>query len=477
VLVVEDDRNFSAAVREFLQGARLEILVAHTGAECLEFCSRRRIDVVLLDQKLPDAQGHVLCPAILGHNDQTKIIFSTAYPSFDNAVTAVRAGAYDYLTKPFELQELRLAVDRALRTLALEKVEQIQNYRTDKEIREAVFIGESTAIVEIRRLIGVAAPADAPVLITGETGSGKNVVARCIHYGGPRRTSAFIGINCAALPEQLIEAELFGYEKGAFTGAATARKGIFEMAEEGTLFLDEIGEMPPHLQSKLLGVLDDGRIKRLGSESIRSVNARIIAATGIDCARAITEKKFRGDLFYRLSVITIDLPPLRERRDDIPVLCRYLLGQLACERRIELSATELTRLQAYDWPGNIRELRNVLERALILESGPRLHPSALLGAAVKEPVRKTPCDPPGIPVRQQGNPAGGTVSEAGDESRLPGAWPPENSGDDVTMAAVEKAHLAETLRRHHGNLAHTARAMGISLSTLKRKRKRFGLAE
>jgi DNA-binding NtrC family response regulator len=452
LLVVEDDRNFSDAVREFMQGPGLEVLVAQTGAACLELCERRRIDVVLLDQKLPDASGHELCPAILAHNDQTKIIFSTAYPSFDNAVTAVRAGAYDYLTKPFELQELRLAVERALRTLALEKVEQIQNYRTDKEIRNAVFIGESAAAAEARRLIAVAATAEAPVLITGETGSGKNVVARCIHYGGPRRGAGFIGINCAALPEQLIEAELFGYEKGAFTGAAAARKGIFEMAEGGTLFLDEIGEMPLHLQSKLLGVLDDGRIKRLGGESIRSVDARVIAATGIDVAGAIAEKKFRGDLFYRLGVVTIHVPPLRERRDDIPVLCRHLLAQLAGERPVELPAAELTRLQAYDWPGNVRELKNVLERALILGGGTQIQPSALLGAvrAAEPPASKTP-----------GRQSAGAGTVRG----------------DVTMEEVERVHLAESLKRHGGNLAQTARAMGISLSTLKRKRKRFGLAD
>ena len=453
LLVVEDDRNFSAAVREFCEGTDLEVLLAHTGAECLSLCSRRLIDVVLLDQKLPDAQGHDLCPAILGHNDQTKIIFSTAYPSFDNAVTAVRAGAYDYLTKPYELQELRLAIDRALRTLALERVEQVQNYRTDKEIRDAVFVGESAAAAEVRRLIGVAAQAEAAVLITGETGSGKNVVARCIHFGGPRRAAAFIGINCAALPEQLIEAELFGYEKGSFTGAATARKGIFEMAEGGTLFLDEIGEMPLHLQSKLLGVLDDGRVKRLGGESIRSVNARVVAATGVDCARAIAEKQFRSDLFYRLSVIAIHLPPLRERPDDIPALCRHLLAHLASERRVELPAGELARLQAYDWPGNVRELRNVLERALILESGPRIRPAALLGAASR------PAAGPGRP-SPHGRPAGA---------------PPEHTAGDHSLESVERAHLAESLHQHQGNLARTARALGISLSTLKRKKKRYDL--
>jgi len=444
LLVVEDDRTFSLAVREFLQSERLEVLAAHTGAECLERCAARRIDVVLLDQKLPDVQGATLCPAILGHNEQTKIIFTTAYPSFENAVLAVRAGAYDYLSKPFELQELRLAVDRALRTLALENVEQVEKYRADRERRDAVFVGESAAAREVRRLIAVAATAEAPVLVTGETGAGKNVVARCIHYGGPRRALPFIGINCAALPEALIEAELFGYEKGAFTGAAAARKGIFEMAEGGTLFLDEIGEMPPHLQSKLLGVLDDGRIKRIGGDTIRSVEVRIVAATGIDIAGAIAARRFRGDLYYRLGVVTIHVPPLRERPEDLPALCRHLLGTLAGERPVELPASELERLQAYAWPGNVRELRNVLERALILEGGPRLHPGALLGA-------------------------GPTAAPAACSA------PAEEMHGAVTMAAVERAHLAASLQRHGGNLARTARAMGISLSTLKRKKKRFGL--
>ena len=244
LLIIDDDRIFCEAVKEYLSGEMAEVLAVHTAAECLNVCSGRRIDVALLDQRLPDEEGYTLCPSILNYNNQTKIIFSTAYPSFDNAVKAIRAGAYDYLSKPFELEELSLAVKQAFRILDLEKVEQFQNYRNDKEIEDTVLIGSRGGLSEVQRLIDAATSVDAPVLITGETGTGKNVVARSIHYSSPVRKAPFISINCAAIPENLIEAELFGHDRGAFTGAAVSRKGIFEMAEGGTLFLDEIGEMP-----------------------------------------------------------------------------------------------------------------------------------------------------------------------------------------------------------------------------------------
>ncbi|MDH4232233.1 MAG: sigma 54-interacting transcriptional regulator, partial [Nitrospirota bacterium] len=264
ILIVDDDRNFCTSVREYVKTDEVEVHVAHTGKDCLDACAENRIDIVLLDQKLPDTEGYDLCSSILNFNSQTKIIFSTAFPSFDNAVKAVRGGAFDYLSKPFELEELDLVVRQALRTLDLEKVEQFQNYRTERESEENVLVGDSGQITEIQRLISLAANADAPVLVTGETGSGKNVAARSVHYRGLLRHAPFISINCAALPETLIEAELFGHEKGAFTGAAGMKKGLFEMAEGGTLFLDEIGEMPLPLQAKLLGVLDDGTFRRLG---------------------------------------------------------------------------------------------------------------------------------------------------------------------------------------------------------------------
>ena len=235
VLIIDDDRIFCDAVKDFLSSDLIEVFAAHSGAECIALCSRIKVDVALLDQKLPDREGHTLCPEILSHNDQTKIIFSTAYPSFDNAVRAIRAGAFDYLSKPFELEELKLAVSQAFRILDLEKVERFHTYKNDREIEETILVGRSPALNEVRRLVEVAASVDAPVLITGETGTGKNLAARSVHYAGADKKAPFISVNCAAIPETLIEAELFGYDRGAFTGAIASRKGIFEMAEGGTL--------------------------------------------------------------------------------------------------------------------------------------------------------------------------------------------------------------------------------------------------
>lgn len=447
LLVVDDDKIFCSAVSEFLKRFNVEVFKANSGGEGVQVCSRRKIDIVLLDQKLPDGEGQAICQPILGFNDQTKIIFTTAFPSYKNAVAAIKAGAYDYLSKPFELDELQLAVEMALRTLDLENVEQVQHYKDDKESKTVVLIG-GHGLAELKRHLELAAQADAPVLITGETGTGKNVAAKYIHYWGTARKGAFIPINCAAIPESLIEAELFGYEKGSFTGAVSSRKGIFEMAEGGTLLLDEIGAMPLHLQSKLLSVLEDKKIKRLGGVSIRDVDARIIATTNIDPESAVEENSFRRDLYYRLSVIRIHIPPLRERRHDIPELCGYFMEKLAMGRETVLPDSEMARLMEYDWPGNVRELQNIFERAFILRSGNILKPSELVS---KREYRTD------IGVS--------SPSPDKDEAEIP------------TLEEVERDHITAVLQRMAGNYSRTAKALGISRSTLKRKLPRCGLFE
>ncbi len=442
VLIIDDDKLFCDALRDYLKSYSLAVLVCHTGKEGIDACSRNKADVVLLDQNLPDVEGHTLCPSILHYNEQTKIIFITAHPSFEGAVKAIRAGAHDYLSKPFELEELTLTVKNALKTLALEQVAQIESYKSTKESEDSLLIGSSREISEVQRLVDLAASADAPVLITGETGTGKNVVARAIHYKSSARREVFISINCAALPENLIEAELFGYEKGAFTGAASSKKGIFEMAENGTLFLDEIGEMPTHLQTKLLGVLEDKKIKRLGGDSIRPVDVRIIAATCSDLESTIG-KTFRSDLYYRLSVIRMHLPPLRERIQDIPELCAYLMKKIPLARGITFADSEVKALMEYGWPGNVRELKNVLERAVILQKGPVIRPSELIGALQAS-----------RPVSSEKN--------KGKEGIVP-------------LDEVEKDHIRHALEQLSGNMTKAAEALGISLSTLKRKLKDYGL--
>lgn len=441
LLIIDDDQLLCDAVNDYLSSENLKVLTAHTGADGLRICARQKTDIVLLDQNLPDGEGHRLCEVLLKHNDQAKIIFITAYPSFDNAVKAVRSGAYDYLSKPFEMDEMSLAVKNALTTLRLENIARVEDYRNVKEGDTTVLIGRSREFAEVLRLVDLAATTDAPALITGETGTGKNLVAKAIHYKSMARKSTFISINCAAIPENLIEAELFGYEKGAFTGAESARLGIFEMAEGGTLFLDEIGEMPMHLQTKLLSVLEDKKIKRLGGDMIRSVNVRIMAATSSDIERNM-DKTFRSDLYYRLSVIRIHIPPLRERRQDIPEMCDYLFGQIAPGYDIRLDDPEMKRLMQYDWPGNVRELRNVLERAFLLRKGQ----SMIISEFLKGPSAQTP---------------------SGDDALL----------DDpiLSLEEVEKQYIKSALDKLSYNITKTSRALNVSISTLKRKIKEYRL--
>jgi len=439
LLIIDDDRLFCDAVCAFFTSDEREVLCAHSIQEGQRLCVEKKVDVVLLDQKLPDGFGVDLCTPLLTANDQTKIIFITAYPTFDNAVKAVRSGAWDYLAKPVDTDELRLTVDQAFRTLELERVEQIHEYANRRDNAETVLIGADGGLKEVRQMIRLSAGSDAPALITGETGTGKNVVAKSIHYLQAENMGSFVGINCAALPENLIEAELFGYEKGAFTGAVMSRKGIFEMAEGGTLFLDEIGDLPLHLQSKLLGVLDEKKLKRLGGQSFRKVDVRIIAATNINLEEAIRAKRFREDLYYRLSVLRIHIPPLRKRRNDIAGLCRHFLLKTARHPIPELPPAEIRKMEEYHWPGNVRELKNIIERSIILQKGGIIHPSELL--------------------EQTGTP--------------PGCEPRQRGGSPATLAEMERQHIRMVLLQMDNNHSHTARALGISRSTLIRKLKDY----
>ncbi len=434
LLVIDDDRIFGKAVKDYLSSDEVEVLLATKAADGLTLCSLGKIDVVVLDQRLPDAEGHTLCPDILKYNDQAKIIFSTAYPSFDNAVKAIRTGAYNYLSKPYDLEELALAVKQAFRTVELEKVEQVHELERERESAELVFIG-GEGLAGAKQLMDIAQVADAPVLVTGETGTGKSLAARTIHYNSSVRKGPFISINCASLPESLIEAELFGYERGAFTGAVNAKKGLFEVAEGGSIFLDEIGEMPSHLQSKLLSAIDEKRIRRLGGTLTKRVRVRIIAATSVDLDQMLG-KTFRSDLYYRLSVVRIHIPPLRERSTDIPALCTHLLRTLTT-RTVTLGDDEWERLKKYDWPGNVRELRNVLERTLLIQKGEVLEPSQLLEKRVAK---------------------GRRCSAAGaQESEI------------KPLADSEQELIRSALAKLSGNLMQTAKALGISVTTLKRR--------
>jgi DNA-binding NtrC family response regulator len=448
LLVVDDDGLFSDAIARYFHDRRsLEVVTAHTGRDALTECAQATMDVVVLDQKLPDGPGAQLCPQILAHNDQTKIIFVTAYPSFRNAQEAVRLGAHDYLAKPFELDELELSIDRALSFQNLERVDEVQRYRSSKEIKEAVVIGESAPMKEILRLAKFAASVDTPILITGRTGTGKTLLAKRIHYESALRSGPFISVNCAAIPENLMESELFGHEKGAFTGALSARKGVMELAQGGTLLLDEVGEMPPHLQSKLLSVVDEKRFKRVGAERFKELKARIIAATNVNVEDAMLEGRFRSDLYYRLSVLRIHLPDLKDRKEDIPLLAARFLETLGPRRRPKLGDDVMARLLLHDWPGNVRELYNALERM------------ALLGGTDHIPTRETNSAP---------------LAPALSEIKNHRETRPASDGPIIPLADIERRHILRSLELCGGNLTKTAHALGISLSTLQRRVRSYG---
>jgi DNA-binding NtrC family response regulator len=448
VLVVDDDSLLRKILVDALGTRGFRVLTAATLLSAAETFAASDVDVVLLDEVLPDGRGHTLCARLAEGSPTTKIIFMTAFPEFEHALRAVRAGAYDYLVKPFELEALLLAVDRSVNVLDLESIKRRELFRRNRDTSEIALVGDSAPFAEVRRLVELSAPSDAPVLVTGETGTGKGLVAKAIHALGTRHAAggAFVALSCAALPDNLVEAELFGWERGAFTGAVAAHEGAFGMADGGTLFLDEIGEMPLHLQPKLLAALEDRVVRRIGGRLPKPIDARVVAATNVALAHLVEEKLFRADLFYRLNVIHIHIPPLRERPEDIPALARHLLSGI-CKRRepAEIDDAELARLGSYPWPGNVRELRNVLERAVLLQGG-RLRPWEL--------IQDSP-----LPSQFPARPASADLADP---------------SKPLLLAEVERLHIGKALRGTGGNLTLAARVLGISLSTLKRRVKQTG---
>jgi DNA-binding NtrC family response regulator len=436
ILIIDDDRLLCEMTREFLESDTLEVMIAHNGKQGLDICAHHHVDVVLLDQKLPDGEGYDLCPQIINFSETAKIIFITAYPSFKNALQAIENGAFSYLTKPFELKELKLAIDKCLRISELEKAEESIHYQNDRSDSNAALIGATGSLAQIMELIRTSAGTKAPVLITGETGTGKSLVARIIHQQSQRR-GPFMAINCATLPENLIESELFGHEKGAFSGAHAVKKGLLEIAENGSILLDEIGEMGFHLQAKLLGMLDEMQIRRIGGVISHPVQVRIMAATNTPLEHKIKAHEFREDLYYRLNVIRIHLPPLRERKEDIPLLADSFLREMAPQRKLDLNAQDLKIMLDYPWTGNVRELRNVIERAIIhTPSNERLRLTALIIDKAPEPLLPVSTEP--------------------DETILP-------------LAEIESRYIASAIKKFNNNYSKTAKALGISLNTLKKK--------
>lgn len=448
ILLIEDDAVLRQSLERLLSLAGFEVLSAGSGREGTSVYESRRCDLVLLDVHLPDGNGLDILKRMREAEEDLLVIMVTAFPAIQAAVAAMKAGAYDYIVKPFDSEELKYAIDRALATRELKSEVLRLRHEYKRRFQSHKLVGSSPAMTRLRELISKVASSDASVLIQGESGTGKELIVDAIHDSSSRHGRALVKINCSAIPADLIESELFGYEKGAFTGAARSKTGLFEMADGGTLFLDEISEMSPALQPKLLRVLESHTFRRVGG--IREIrrDVRIMAATNRDLRTSVAAGNFRQDLFYRLGVMVIDAPPLRERREDILPIAQSVLEDLRLETRKTtsgLSPEVQQMLLSYPWPGNVRELRNVLERAVILADSELLLPEHL-------PLELL----------------------AWGDDRL--AEPPVAAEDaSESLEAAERLHIARVLQSTHGNRTEAARRLGISRSTLKEKLKRFSL--
>ncbi len=429
LLLVDDDADFrEVAARRFARSG-FPVQQAASGEEALALAERRQFDVAILDMRMPGMSGLDLLEKLRSSNPEAEVIMLTGEGTIETAVRAMKLGAFDYLTKPFPLAELEECIQRAFERRLLRKENRQLKTVLQRSQRPPEMIGQSAAMQEVFRLIERAGRTEKAIVIQGESGTGKELVARALHAASPRAIQPLVVINCAALPETLLESELFGHEKGAFTGAVAAKPGLFEVADGGTLFIDEIGEMPGSLQAKLLRVLEDGSMRRVGSLKERRVNVRLLAATNRTLAQEVRAGRFREDLYYRINVLSFELPPLRRRSGDIPLLVQRFLGS---EWQIEPEA--MRALEQYAWPGNVRQLMNVLERAKILANPPTISLVDLPEELVRAELT-----------------AGTGAGEAGDD-----------------LAAIEKAHVVEILHREKGNKARAARALGINRRSLYR---------
>ncbi|WP_257312249.1 sigma-54-dependent transcriptional regulator [Geothrix fuzhouensis] len=453
ILIVDDEANLRRLLRMVLQEAGHRVVEAASVAEARQRLEDEAPDLVITDQKLGDGEGLDVMAAARQAEDAVPIVFLTAYATVELAVAAMRQGAFDVVQKPFDPEGIQAAVHRALEHGGLLK----ENRRLRRQAGHPEglrgLLGLSAPMAELRDTLQRVAPTQATALITGETGTGKELVARALHALSPRAPKPFVAVNCAAMPETLLESELFGHERGAFTGADRAREGLFEAAHGGTLFLDEAGEMPPSLQAKLLRVMMDGMVQRVGSRTPRHVDVRLIAATHRDLPARVREGLFREDLYFRLAVVPIRVPPLREHLEDLPELCSHFLDHAIRDMglpRRSLTPEALARLQAYPFPGNIRELRNLIERACILAKGPDIGPEDF----PLEPGLGAP-SPPDLETFAGGLP-------------LPTDLP-------ALVSALEEHLVDRALLESRGVQAEAARRLGISRSDLHYRLKRRGV--
>ena len=448
ILIADDEINSREGLQKaiLVEGRRVDL--AADGVEALERLQAQDYDVLISDIRMPNMGGMELLEKTKAVSPNTDVIMLTAYGSIEMAVRAMRLGAYNYLTKPVNLDELDVMLEQVLNKRRIEQENEYHRESGKTQSGVGGIIGQSKPIQDLMETIEQVAPSKATVLITGETGSGKELVARAIHDLSPRKDRLFVPIHCAALSENLLESELFGHERGAFTGAVKQRKGRFEIADGGTLFLDEISEISASIQVKLLRVLQEKQFERVGGSETISVDIRIIAATNRSLQALVETGAFREDLYYRLKVITIDAPPLRERQEDIPLLANAFVQQYAKENSkgpIKIDKTAMERLKRHPWPGNVRELQGVIESLVLLARGDMIE------------LKNLPHEIRG---------------EDDDEA------PALRSIDaDATLADVEKQVILDALKRHDGNRTKTAEALGIGRRTLIRKLHEYGAAK
>ncbi len=442
ILIVEDEKNAREGMKWGLEGKTCDVALAATAEEALQHVNRNETDLIITDLKLPGMDGLQLLEQIKAKEPGIEVIVVTAHGTVENAVEAMRKGAFDYQTKPIRLDELRMVIERALRSQSLAR----ENEELHKAVEERYgfqnIIGRSPAMEAVFQTVRQVAPTRATVLIQGESGTGKELIAHAIHFNSPRARFPFVPVNCGALAAGLLDSELFGHEKGAFTHAIRSKAGRFEMADGGTLFLDEITETSPDFQVKLLRALQEQTFERVGGTETIRVDVRVIAATNRNLDELVREGKFREDLYWRLNVVGIHLPPLRDRAEDVPLLTAAFLKEFSAQNGkvgLRLSPKAMALLQEYDWPGNVRQLRNVIEGAVVMSSGKEILPRNL-----PEPIRKGDPSRGIIPIRP-----------------------------DSTMAEAEREIIRATLARLGGNRARTAKQLGIGRKTLYRKMEQY----
>ncbi len=444
ILLIDDDVNLCKVLSYQLKKQGYEVTTAFSGQEGLARFKENNFDIVLSDIQMPDLSGLEVLKEIRRLNPETIIIMITAYGSVDGALEAVHSGADDYITKPFGQEQLLFVIEKAVRLRQLQQENKQLRREVEGKYRFDNMVTNSSKMEEVLQMAGQVAESDATVLILGESGTGKELLARAIHYNSPRKDKPFITVNCPSIPDNLMESELFGHVKGAFTGAVKDRKGKFELANGGTIFLDEIGDLREDVQAKLLRVLQEHEIERLGEGRPIKVDVRVIAATNKNLEALIEQGKFREDLYYRLSVIPITIPPLRERKEDIPYLVDFFLRRYGKEREFEIDPQFLDILTRYDWPGNVRELENVIERAVVLTPGGKLTPASL-------------------PAHLQSFVSKKTSSSS------------ESQEGQLTLEELERRAILQALEKSGGNKSQAAKLLNIPRHVLLYRLKKFNL--